>query len=80
MGVRRDGQVVDGEATIGEGETRWMFTPREPWRVGTYQFLALDILEDIAGNQVGRAFEVDNFDTVDKDPDPKSVTLPFQVK
>jgi hypothetical protein len=80
LGVRRDGQVVDGEATIGEGETRWMFTPREPWRVGTYQFLALDILEDIAGNQVGRAFEVDNFDTVDKDPDPKSVTLPFQVK
>jgi hypothetical protein len=80
LGVRRDGHVVEGETDIGENETRWSFTPREPWKAGTYQFLALDVLEDVAGNQVGRAFEVDNFDSVDKDPDPKSVTLPFTVR
>jgi hypothetical protein len=42
---------------------RWIFTPREPWRAGSYQLLALDILEDIAANQIGRAFEVDNFES-----------------
>ena len=80
LGVRRDGEPVAGDAVIAEGETRWSFTPREPWRAGGYQVLALDILEDVAGNQVGRAFEVDNFDTVDKDPDPQAVTLPFTVR
>jgi hypothetical protein len=79
LGVRRSGEVVEGDAAIGQGETTWSFTPRDPWRAGTYHFLALDILEDIAGNQVGRAFEVDNFESVDKDPDPKQVLIPFQV-
>jgi hypothetical protein len=80
LGVRRDGQVVEGVTEIAANETQWRFTPTRPWTAGTYQFLALDILEDVAGNQVGRAFEVDNFDTVDKDPDPKSVLLPFEIR
>ena len=46
---------------------------------GTYHLLALDILEDVAGNQIGRAFEVDQFETVDRSPDPKSITIPFQA-
>jgi hypothetical protein len=50
------------------------------WRSGSYELLVLSILEDRAGNQIGRAFEVDNFDTVDKGPEPKTVTLPFVVK
>ena len=44
------------------------------------QLLALDILEDVAGNQIGRAFEVDNFDTVDKSPNPQTITLPFSIR
>jgi hypothetical protein len=40
----------------------------------------LSILEDRAGNQIGRAFEVDNFETVDKGPDPRTVMLPFRVQ
>jgi hypothetical protein len=79
MGVTRDGATLDGEIVVGAGETRWTFTPREPWRAGTYQLLALDILEDVAGNQIGRAFEVDNFDTVDNSPNPKTITIPFHV-
>jgi hypothetical protein len=30
--------------------------------------------------KIGRAFEVDNFDTVDKGPDPRTLTLPFRVQ
>ena len=80
MAVTRDGIPVEGEIVMGEGETRWAFTPKDPWRAGAYALLALDILEDLAGNQIGRAFEVDNFDTVDKSPNPQTIRLPFTVR
>ena len=80
LGVRRDTLEVDGTIAVDQAETRWTFTPRDPWRDGTYQLVALDILEDLAGNQIGRAFEVDNFDTVDKGPNAKTITIPFSVK
>ena len=70
LGVTRDGKEVDGEIAVDQLETRWTFTPSEPWRAGSYALLALDILEDVAGNQIGRAFEVDNFESVDKGPNP----------
>ena len=79
LGVTRDGQPVDGDVVVDQQETRWTFTPKDAWRAGTYELLALDILEDPAGNQIGRAFEVDNFDTVDKSPDPETITIPFTV-
>jgi hypothetical protein len=80
LGVRRDGGVVDGDVTVGAYETQWSFTPHQPWRAGVYDLLALSILEDRAGNQIGRAFEVDNFETVDKGPDARTVALPFRVQ
>jgi hypothetical protein len=79
LGVRRNGEPVEGNAEVDANETRWRFTPRDAWEPGGYQLLVLDILEDLAGNQIGRAFEVDNFDTVDKSPDPQTITLPFAV-
>jgi len=80
LGVRRDGDVVDGDVTVGANETQWSFAPHQTWTAGNYDLLALSILEDRAGNQIGRAFEVDNFETVDKGPDPRTVTLPFRVQ
>jgi hypothetical protein len=79
LGVTREGVAVEGDVVVDQAETRWTFTPRQPWRTGTYDLLALDTLEDVAGNQIGRAFEVDNFDTVDKSPNPKRITIPFIV-
>ena len=49
LGVTRDGAPLEGDIVVDDAETRWTFTPREPWRAGTYQLLALDILEDVAG-------------------------------
>ena len=80
LGVRRDGQALPGEIAVDRNETRWTFTPQDPWRAGAHELLALDILEDLAGNQIGRAFEVDNFDTVDKSPEPQTITTPFTVR
>ena len=80
LGVRQAGEIVDGDVTVDGHETRWSFTPHKAWRAGAYDLLALSILEDRAGNQIGRAFEVDNFETVDRGPDPRTVTLPFRVQ
>ena len=45
-------------------ETRWSFTPARPWRSGTHFLVALAILEDLAGNQIGKPFEVDLFERI----------------
>jgi hypothetical protein len=79
LGVARGEVPIPGDVSIDQGETRWSFTPREPWQPGGHDLLALDILEDVSGNQIGRAFEVDNFDTVDKNPSPRKITIPFKV-
>ena len=76
----RRGVRSPATSRIEDAETRWMFTPREPWQAGSHQLLALDTLEDVAGNQIGRAFEVDNFETVDKSPDPQRIMIPFTVR
>ena len=55
LGVLRNGESFAGDVTIGDGETRWIFAPRQPWQAGQYDLLALDTLEDAAGNQIGRA-------------------------
>jgi hypothetical protein len=80
LGVTRDGKSIAGDVTIEDAETRWIFTPREPWQAGQHDLLALDTLEDAAGNQIGKAFEVDNFDTVDKSPNPQRIMIPFVVR
>ena len=54
------GEVVDGHTEIGAAETRWRFTPRTPWGAREYQVVARSVLEDPAGNRVGRAFEIDS--------------------
>jgi hypothetical protein len=35
-----DQRFLDGEVKIESHETRWRFTPREPWKAGRYQLVA----------------------------------------
>ena len=73
------GEPVAGEPGIDATDTKWTFTPAQPWRAGAYALTALTILEDPSGNQIGRAFEV-----LRPTPAPATtvdrVTLPFSVK
>jgi hypothetical protein len=80
LGVARAGAAVAGEATIDAGELRWVFTPRDPWPAGEYQLLALGFLEDLAGNRIGRAFEVDDFERTDRTPEPERHTRVFRIE
>ena len=76
------GRKLEGRIDIGDEERHWTFTPDAPWRVGRYQLTIATILEDLAGNQVGKPFEVDIFERVD-DAETKEadvVRLPFVVR
>ena len=79
LGVWKDGKALDGEIAIDDRETRWRFTPAEPWRGGEYQLMAFGMLEDLAGNRIGRAFEVDQFDRSDRSAEPERTAVPFSI-
>ena len=81
MGVEAaDGTATNGEITIANAERTWSFVPREMWRPGTYRIVALGMLEDLSGNRIGRAFEVDQFDRSDESPEPEKTLIPFTVR
>lgn len=67
---------VRGDAHIEGNETRWVFTPREPWSPGPYALVVLTLLEDPAGNRIGRAFEVRRAESDAK----TSAQIPFTVR
>jgi hypothetical protein len=79
LGVWRDGKALAGDVAVDERETRWRFTPRDAWRAGEYQLTAFGMLEDLAGNRIGRAFEVDRFDRADRSAEPERTALPFTI-
>jgi hypothetical protein len=79
LGVERNGAPIEGDIAIESDETRWLFTPRQPWAAGDHNLVALAFLEDLAGNRVGRAFEVDNFERTDATSEPERRTRAFTV-
>jgi len=73
------GNLVEGTAKIDRDETRWSFAPAASWKPGDYK-LAIDMaLEDVAGNRIGRAFDVDVFDQGAERITRKTAELPFRV-
>ena len=74
------GKPVEGQVVVGTHELTWSFTPVEPWKRGAYNVVALAILEDLAGNRIGRAFEADQFDRSESGSEPEKTLIPFVVK
>jgi hypothetical protein len=74
-----DGVEVEGKVEIADHERLWRFTPAAPWAAGAHQLVTESILEDLAGNSIGRPFEVDLFDTVRTRVESKTVTVDFTV-
>jgi hypothetical protein len=79
LGIARGGTPLVGDVSIESDETRWLFTPRDAWARGDYELFALAFLEDLAGNRIGRPFEVDNFERTDITPEPERRTLTFKI-
>jgi hypothetical protein len=75
-----DGKPIAGDVAVGKGEVSWSFTPKAAWQAGTHHLVAFAMLEDLAGNRVGRAFEVDQFDRSDRSAEVEKTLIPFGVK
>ena len=75
----RGDEAVVGSVTIGGGETRWQFVPEHAWQRGSYRLVVATVLEDLAGNSIGRAFEVDLTRRDDRGPESLRVDVPFTV-
>jgi hypothetical protein len=81
LGVQgADGTPINGDVTVGRHELTWTFTPRDFWQPGAHHIVALGMLEDLAGNRIGRAFEVDQFERSDRSAEPEKTLVPFTVK
>ncbi|MBK5293501.1 MAG: hypothetical protein JJE04_17730 [Acidobacteriia bacterium] len=77
--VDAKGKLIKGRVTVEREETRWVFTPAEPWTAGAFNLEILTTLEDLAGNKIGQAFDVDNFQRVDQSLRTEIYSLPFKV-
>jgi hypothetical protein len=80
IGVRRDGQPVAGDVRVDQHEAHWTLTPTTAWSAGRYELVALSFLEDLAGNRIGRAFEIISVKGPDAESDQKTTSIPFEIK
>jgi hypothetical protein len=71
---------VSGTGSIERGETRWRFVPSQGWKSGQYELVIDMTLEDLAGNRIGRPFDVDLFDRVTERITKDTTSLSFQVR
>jgi hypothetical protein len=77
--VNGKGDLLEGKVTVSREETRWSFSPEQAWAAGTYKLEIVSTLEDLAGNKIGKAFDVDTFDQVQRQITTQSFSIPFTV-
>jgi hypothetical protein len=75
-----DGHLIRGQTSLAQEERQWSFVPETSWKRGTYQIVVDTALEDLAGNNIGKPFEVDLFESIDRTLSKKSVSIDFQIK
>jgi hypothetical protein len=71
--------TLAGDVSVEHEETRWVFVPEHPWKAGAYEIVVDTALEDLAGNRIGRAFDVDVFERVTQRVLKKTISLPLRV-
>jgi hypothetical protein len=74
------GNAVTGRPALSAGETRWAFTPDAAWRAGSYRVTVKSTVEDLAGNNIGKPFDVDLAEGTKRPETPVVVTIPFEVR
>jgi hypothetical protein len=74
------GTLVQTAKTLADHERELRLLPDEPWQRGPGRIVVQTTLEDLAGNNVGKPFEVDLFEGVQRRLSNASVELPFEVR
>ena len=71
---------VAGEVAMARNEREWRLTPASAWAAGEYRLVADPALEDVAGNRLNRAFDVDLSVKTERGAAGVPVTLRFTVR
>ena len=74
------GKLVTGASALSDQERRWSFAPEESWKAGKHELIIQNTIEDLAGNNIGKVFEVDLFEGVQRRFTNTVVKLPFEVR
>jgi len=78
--ITESGEPVEGNVLLEDQERRWIFAPDSIWRRGRYQLIIQTTLEDLAGNNIGKPFEVDLFEGVERRLSTTAVKLSFEIR
>jgi hypothetical protein len=73
-------EPIEGVTRLEDEERRWLFTPERPWRQGQFQLSIQTTIEDLAGNNIGKAFEVDLVETGQRQLTNSTMKLSFEVR
>jgi hypothetical protein len=74
------GEFLEGEISLHDGERQWSFRPGKPWRSGSHSLVIQTTIEDLAGNNIGKPFDVDLFERVEKRVVSRTVEVAFEVR
>jgi hypothetical protein len=72
--------LVEGESQLTDHERVWTFVPAQPWLAGTYRLTVQTTIEDLAGNNIGKPFEVDLFEGVQRRLTNSVVSRVFEIR
>jgi len=74
------GERLPGKIALEDQERRWIFAPTQPWHRGQYEVVIQTTIEDLAGNNIGKPFDVDIFENVQPRLAGSTVKLSFEVR
>ncbi len=75
--VNMENKRVNGTIQLARNEQDWLFTPNRPWGEGKHLIIINAWLEDLAGNNLRRKFDVDLNNPNDTPKTFKELKIPF---
>lgn len=78
--IDASGKTVAGQIALTDHERRWSFQPLGPWNRGQHQLVVQTTIEDLAGNNIGKPFDVDIFEKVQRRLTTSTVKLPLPIQ
>lgn len=74
------GRSIAGRVTLDDHERRWTFIPAGAWPDATAKLVIETTIEDLAGNNIGKAFEVDLVETAPRRLTRSTITLNIHLR
>jgi len=74
------GKAVRGTVVLENQERLWKFVPDNAWLRRKYNLVVQTTIEDLAGNNIGKPFEVDVFNSIQRQLTSQTVKLNFEIR